>query len=290
MGSMQRMNLARLTIVAGKGGVGKTTVTAALAKAAFDAGLRVLAVDIDDKPALHDLLADCGVEVLTLTAAEALAAYLDEHGFSRVAKRLAATGIIDVVATAAPGIDDLVVLGKIKQLERSGRFDLVVVDGPAAGRANAFLNAPRSLLDAVRGGPIRTQAEDVLSMFADPQRCQALLVTIPETTPVNELLETVETLRETVRLGVAGVVLNGVDTGPTVPDPTLIDAAIRLPSSIRDAALFRRDRQARQHRQIDRLHSHLDVGISILPQLAVAGIGRDDLAQLSRMLDALVTP
>ena len=66
--------------------------------------------------------------------------------------------MIDVVATAAPGIDDIVVLGKIKQLERSGDWDLIVVDGPAAGHAITFLTSAAGLLDAVRGGPVRTQA------------------------------------------------------------------------------------------------------------------------------------
>ena len=94
--------------------------------------------------------------------------------------------MIDVVATARPGIDDIVVLGKIKQLERSGEWDVIVVDGPAAGHAVTFLLSAAGLLDAVRGGPVRTQADDVLELLHDPSRCQVVLVTLPETTPVNE--------------------------------------------------------------------------------------------------------
>ena len=123
-----------------------------------------------------------------------LAEYLRDHGLRRVAKRLATSGVIEVVATAAPGIDDIVVLGKIKQLEQSGNYDLIVVDGPAAGHAITFLMAPANLLKLVRGGPIRSQAADVAELLADPARSQVILVTLPETTPVNEVIETADAL------------------------------------------------------------------------------------------------
>jgi arsenite/tail-anchored protein-transporting ATPase len=102
----------RLVIVAGKGGVGKTTVSAVLARAAAHGGRRVLLVELDGKPALAGLVPD--LEVRSISAADALEEYLHEHGFRMIARRLASTGVIDVVGTAAPGIHDLVVLGKIK--------------------------------------------------------------------------------------------------------------------------------------------------------------------------------
>ena len=77
--------------------------------------------------------------------------------------------MIEVVATAAPGIDDIVVLGKIKQLEQSGQYDLIVVDGPAAGHAITFLMAPANLLKLVRGGPIHSQAIDVRELLTRPR-------------------------------------------------------------------------------------------------------------------------
>src|ERR1700712_5804430 len=133
------LSAARVAVVAGKGGVGKTTVTAVLARAAVRRGLRVLVVELDGRPGLGTLLGD--VPHLTITAADALAEYLDTHGLKRVSRRLISSGVIDVVATAAPGIDDIVVLGKIKQLERSGDWDLILVDGPAAGHAITSLQA-----------------------------------------------------------------------------------------------------------------------------------------------------
>ncbi|MUH52560.1 MAG: hypothetical protein F2789_15285 [Actinobacteria bacterium] len=279
--SLQFFGAARLVIVAGKGGVGKTTVTAVLAQAATDAGLRVLAVELEGKPVLADLLAHTAVEVLTITAPEALADYLDSHGLKRVSKRLATSGIIDVVATAAPGIDDIVVLGKLKQLERTGGYDLIVVDGPAAGHAITFLMSARGLLDTVRGGPIRTQAEDVLEMFHDPTRCQVLLVTLPETTPINEVIETAYAVEERVGVQLGPVVVNGVDIGDPI---AIIDADEHLVA----AAEYRNHRRASQRDELTRLSDDLALAQIVLPQLPVAGITSAEVAELATALVAQI--
>ena len=273
MDSLQFFGAARLVIVAGKGGVGKTTVTAVLAQAASDAGLRVLAVELEGKPVLADLLADTPVEVMTITAPEALADYLDTHGLRRVSKRLATSGIIDVVATAAPGIDDIVVLGKLKQFERTDDYDLIVVDGPAAGHAITFLMSARGLLDTVRGGPVRAQAEDVLEMFHDPARCQVLLVTLPETTPINEVIETAYAVEERVGVQLGPVIVNGVDLGEPI-------AIIEADEHLMAAAEFRNHRRASQRAELDRLSNDLALDQIVLPQLPVAGMTPDDLAAM----------
>lgn len=277
---MQFFGAARLVIVAGKGGVGKTTVTAVLAHAAAHAGLRVLAVELEGKPVLADLLADTTVEVMTITAPEALADYLDAHGLKRVSKRLSTSGIIDVVATAAPGIDDIVVLGKLKQLERLETHDLIVVDGPAAGHAITFLLSARGLMDTVRSGPIRTQAQEVLDMFADPDRCQIVLVTLPETTPINELIETAYAVEEKVGVQLAPVVVNGVDAG----DPIAVVDVVGASADLRLAAEFRNHRRAAQRAELARLSNDLALDQMRLPQLAVAGISAKDVPALAAAL------
>lgn len=268
--------------MAGKGGVGKTTVTAVLARAAADSGLRVLAVDLDGKPTLaHLTRAGAGaapIDHLSLTATDALAEYLDDHGLRRVAKRLASSGVIDMVSTAAPGIDDIVVLGKLKQLERSGSYDLVVVDGPAAGHAISFLLAPRGLLDAVRGGPVRTQALDVLEMLADPERCQVVLVALPETTPVNELVETAYSLEERVGVQLGPVVINGVDDGSQLDVPAGTDPALA------EAAEFRNARRRLHQRELARLAEALALDQVRLPHLATAALGPADIERLAAQL------
>ena len=280
MDSLQFFGAARLVIVAGKGGVGKTTVTAVLACAAADAGLRVLAVELEGKPVLADLLADTAAEVLTITAPEALADYLDTHGLKRVSKRLATSGIIDVVATAAPGIDDIVVLGKLKQIERTADFDFIVVDGPAAGHAITFLLSARGLLDTVRGGPIRAQAQDVLELFADPTRCQVLLVTLPETTPINEVIETAYAIEERVGVQLGPVIVNGVDIGGPISVTDSNDKAITGNVNLVAAARYRNHRRQCQKVELARLSSDLALAQIVLPQLAVAGVETHDLPQL----------
>jgi anion-transporting ArsA/GET3 family ATPase len=255
---LQFVSTARVAIVAGKGGVGKTTVTAVLARAAIRRGLRVLVIELDGKPTLDDLLPDASVQHISASAA--LGEYLDSHGLSRVAKRLTSAGIIDVVATASPGIDDIVVLGKIKQLERSGSYDLIVVDGPAAGHAITFLLAAKGLLATVRGGPIATQATEVADMLADPTRCQVLLVTLPEATPVNEAVETAAALRDRVGVHLAPIVVNAVDDGPALQ----ADAAPEG-SPLRDAADFRNARRELHHVERARLADELGLAQLALP-------------------------
>jgi len=271
---LQFLTTAKVAIVAGKGGVGKTTVTGVLARAAIRRGLRVLVVELDGKPSLGRLLPD--VEVQQLSATAALAEYLDTHGLSRVTRRLASRGIIDVVATASPGIDDIVVLGKIKQLERSDAYDLVVVDGPAAGHAITFLLAAQSLLASVRGGPIHSQATEVLAMLTDPTRCQVVLVTLPETTPVNEAVETAYALEERVGVHLGPVVVNSVDMGPALDAEAAPEG-----SPMRLAAEFRNARRALHRRECDRLADELALPQLHLPAVAGSHLTIESIAALA---------
>ena len=274
-------------MVAGKGGVGKTTVTAVIAHAASSAGKRVLVVELDGKPALAALLPDA--EVLAISAPEALDEYLREHGFARIAKRLNRTGVIDMVGSAAPGIDDIVVLGKIKQLERSGEWDLIVVDGPAAGHAITFLTAAAGLADAVRGGPVRAQADEVLELLHDGERCQVVLVTLPETTPVNEVVETAFALEDVVGVQLGPVVVNGVDVGAPLPsDAETSEVVADLPADSADAlgqaAEFRRSRRAMETEELARLDRELPLTQIHLAALPVAGLSPDDVETLAASL------
>src|SRR5579864_8751970 len=190
----------RVLIVAGKGGVGKTTVSAALARMAAMHGLSTLIVEVEGKGGLpavfghtdpltyEEMVLSAGggpggasdVRARTLTPDSALIEYLEDHGMRRISRRLASSGALDVVATAAPGIKDILVLGKVKQLERSSTADLIVIDAPAAGHAVTFLMSANGLLDEVTVGPIRAQALDVIELLTDPRRCQVMLVTLPE--------------------------------------------------------------------------------------------------------------
>jgi len=277
---LQFLTDAHVVIVAGKGGVGKTTVTAVLARAAADLGLRVLVVELDGKTALRGLVGS-DIGCLALTPSAALAEYLETHGLGRVAKRLASTGVIDVVATAAPGIDDIVVLGKVKQLEQSGNYDLIIVDGPAAGHAITFLMAPSSLLKLVRSGPIHTQAIDVAQLLTDPGRSQVILVTLPETTPVNEVIETAAALRDDGGLRLGPIVVNAFDEGDDLP----LDRA-KPGTPMYDAAEFRNARRDLHRRESKRLGEALDLEQIRLPLLATQSLDRDAIGELAARLGA----
>lgn len=300
---------SRVVIVAGKGGVGKTTVTAALARAAAKVGLTSLIVEVEGKSGLaacfgqsealeYDERAlwpgggpegEGEVRARTVTPDRALLEYLEGHGMSRIARRLVSTGALDVVATAAPGIKDILVLGKVKQLDVAGDVDLVLVDAPAAGHAITFLRSASALVDAVKVGPINAQARDVLELLTDPARCQVVLVTLPEETPVNEVVQTAYSLEDQVGVKLGPVVVNGLyaDRPGITTDPT--EAAEAAGVSLRPgeaevlgaAADFRRHRRQLQHEQLDRLAERLPLPRIELPFLFTTEIGPDELDQLA---------
>ena len=219
-----------------------------------------------------------GIGHLTLTAADALAEYLETHGLRRISKRLVSSGVIDVVSTAAPGIDDIVVLGKLKQLERGGDYDVIIVDGPASGHAITLLMSARSLLDTVRGGPVHTQATDVLELLGDSSRCQVVLVTLPETTPVNELIDTAYALEERVGVRLGPVVVNGVDLSTALVVDNATDEVLV------EAARYRNARRAMHRRELDHLAEMLAIEQIHLPLLARSGLVAADIDRLAEGL------
>ena len=284
MNLLPLLSAARVTVVAGKGGVGKTTVTALLATAAAHAGLRVLAVELEGKPTLAELVGD--VAHIAISAGLALEEYLRDHGLGRVAEKVLSSGVIDVVSTAAPGIDDIVVLGKIKQLARGNDWDVIVVDGPAAGRAVTMLTSAAGLQGAVTGGPVRKQADDVVDLLHDPSALQVVLVTLAETTPVNETIETAFRLEERVGVRLGPTIVNGVDARLDIP--SLAGLAAALPDDhidrrvLAEAARFRDERREVQRAALARLAESLPTGQIHVPWIPSARIDNATVRRLAR--------
>jgi anion-transporting ArsA/GET3 family ATPase len=291
---------SRVVIVAGKGGVGKTVVSAALARAAAIVGLDTVLVEIDGRASTHrsfdtepldyherELWRAPGsgrVRGRSITADRALVEYLHDHGMARIADRLQKSGALEVVATATPGLKDLLVLGKIKQLALTGHRDLVVVDAPASGHAIGFLRAPSVLLDLAGAGPIHHQAREAMAMLTDATRCQVVLVTIPEETPVDEAIETAYALEDEVGVALGPIVVNGVYeplTGLERP-PRTGDADVR--AALTAAAELRRLRQLHQEAERQRLAGALPLEQVVLPFLFTPTIGASESAVLAEAI------
>jgi anion-transporting ArsA/GET3 family ATPase len=309
----QFCSTSRVIIVAGKGGVGKTTVTATLAVAAARTGMSVLIVEVEGKSGLaaafdrpnlgyeeSDLAA--GVRARTLTPDAALLDWLQNNGLKRISKRLVSTGALDVVATAVPGMKDILVLGKVKSLDVQQAADLIIVDAPAAGHAVTFLTSAQGLLDAVSVGPVRKQATDVVELLGDPQRCQVLLVTIPEETPVSELVDTAFAIEDRTGVSLGPVVVNGCyDDMAAAPngdgngvavdltaaslqhDAELLDVFVseREARDLARAGGFRAERAAIQRHQADRLAQQLPLPQIRLPFMFTADLGLDEIERLA---------
>lgn len=301
----QFCSASKVVIVAGKGGVGKTTVTATVAVVAARLGLRTLIIEVEGKSGLSTLFGRPplgydevelapGVTGRTLTPEQALLDYLDGHGLRRVSKRLVRSGASEIISTAAPGIKDILVLGKVKSIEQHEAHDLILIDAPAAGHAVTFLQSPRGLLDAVRMGPIRKQALDVIGMLSDPARCRTLLVTLAEETPVNELVDTAFALEDRVGVSLAPVVVNGlypargldgqdVDVGAVraAADAADVFIADREAADLADAARFHLRRRALQLEQVARLAHKLPLRQVHLPFVPRTEFGPAELDALA---------
>ena len=218
----------RILLVSGKGGVGKTTVSAGLALVAARNGRKVCVAEVDRKGTLARLLGGSsvsydpaelspGVWGMNIVPEEALAEYLEvQYHMRRVSRVFSSTHFLDYVTTAAPGLKDILVLGKVWYLEQ-GRskgvrhdFDTIVVDAPAAGHMLTFMSAPMGLSDAVRSGPVRRQSDWLIDMLRDPLRTRVHLVTLPEEMPVLETIETSEALRSRIAISTGAVFANAV--------------------------------------------------------------------------------
>ena len=299
---------SHVLLVLGKGGVGRTTVASALARSAANAGLSVLLVDTEGRGDASRFFGDSQpltweprklyeggegtITGQTITPDDALVEWLEQHGLRTIARRLASTGALDIVATGVPGIRDLLVLGKIKQLERDRVFDLIVVDAPASGHAVSFLSSPKGLSNAALAGPIRSQADSVVEFLSDRARIEIILVTTPEETPIQETLETYEALRTQTPVHTRNVVVNQTWHAPThlgdaIEAAALMDnhdvepstSHVAALSKLLEAARYRMAISAMQTKEVETLRQIDDVAILTLPW-----VPNDDLEYVNVLL------
>jgi len=207
--------LPRLSFVLGKGGVGKSTVAAALAVAAHREGARVLAVEIGEATGLARALgvvlekpletkrSPFGVGVVRFEGSAALSEYLTRvlH-LGPLLGGVLASPLYSAFVDAAPGLKDLMVAGKIRAellFEHDGfrsRWDWIVVDTGASGHALELLRTPLVMADTFTAGRVRRESGGIRNLYADPQRTTVHVVATPEEMPVAEAIATVSRLRE----------------------------------------------------------------------------------------------
>ena len=228
----------------------------------------------------------------TNTPKQAFGDYLELKGFGGIMRRAASAASLDLIAGATPGMEHLLVLGKVKELDREEAADLIIVDAPPAGHATPFLRAASALQVAVASGPVRDQADEVAALLADHDRCQCLMVTLPEETPVNEVIELAYDLEDELSLALAPLVVNGCWPERAGLAMTAAAAArkqkITLPIATRraldQAATFGQSRLVMQREQLTRLDELLPLPRLRLPRLPVARLLPEHLDQLADAL------
>jgi anion-transporting ArsA/GET3 family ATPase len=306
----------KLVVITGKGGVGKTTIAAALGLAAAERGLRTIVVELGDQRRLPALLAgasghangrppresDVGEEIalgenlwsVTIDPDRALLEWLQALGGRVPGRVLAGSGTFQYFAAAAPGARELVSMVKVWELtrgerwrRRAGRYDLVVLDAPATGHALGLLHSPRTFGAIARAGPIFGQAERVRELLEDESQTGYLAVTQPTEMAVGETLDLQAGLRSQIDVELDAAVVNA--TLPHRFDGSELARIARLNGGgavARSALLAARtvhERARVQHNQIARLRRH-GVAVHTVPFVFAPALDLDAVRRIGRRL------
>ncbi len=297
--------------VTGKGGVGKTTVAAALGLAASARGRRTIVCEVGSRRRVPRLFGleppDGGGELevrpgLATTSIEPDAVLLHWLGVqlrSRpLARLLAQTPVFALFVAAVPGAREAITLAQAWNLAQPQRwggreqgYDTVIVDGPGSGHALGMLRTPRTFGEVARVGTIRRQADRVRSLLTDARRTAYVAVALPEEMPVTETLELERKLNEEVGAGPAVVVANGMLTqrfSAAELERLEAEASDRWTPELEAAIAAARShgRRARtQQAQLRRLRRGADAPVITLPHLLDADVGPRGLERLRRELE-----
>jgi anion-transporting ArsA/GET3 family ATPase len=210
----------KMTFVSGKGGVGKSAITASLALRDARRGKRVLVIAMSESIGAATHLATeplsytsrrirSGLDALAVNKSDALDEYLRlQLRVPRAAPTRVLTRALSVLAETAPGIREIVTIGKpIYEMWR-GVYDIILVDAPPLGQLFSYLRAPSTIADLVPAGPIRAQAERMSAALDDENSSALILVTTPDELPVRETQMALEQLEDEPVIRLAGVITN----------------------------------------------------------------------------------
>lgn len=291
--------------MSGKGGVGKTVTTAALALFALRRRKRVLVVELSAYGRARELLGgpppgpepaeiQPHLELVRIEPRRALEDFVQGILPVRALRqRLLQSQSFSILAAAAPGIEEFLALAKIAELEglRSGlrrrpRYDLVIVDGPATGHSLPLLSTARTLMEMIPIGPIGRMAEKVNRLLGDPRRSAAVIVTIAEQMAVNETIEIATGLVRGAAVAVGPLVVNAV-----WPQRFSAEEARWLTSSgdyadpLIAAGRYHVERRHRTDEQLTRIRSELGVEPIEFPFVVNATLDRPHLRRLVGALE-----
>ena len=226
--TMWRADDRRFIFVTGKGGVGKTTVSAALARALAGRGKRVLIAMCNAKERVSSMFASdpVGPDIVAIAPGIWAVNIEPEHAFEEYGRMvLKVPGLYRVVfhnkyvrsfLPAVPGLAEWAMLGKAwfhtTEVTADGRprFDVVLFDAPATGHGLDMLRVPKVIVEIVPPGILRRDAERAWTMFTDRTQTSVVVVTLPEELPVTETLELIGAIDDDLRLPLGALVINGV--------------------------------------------------------------------------------
>jgi anion-transporting ArsA/GET3 family ATPase len=286
-------------VVTGKGGVGKTTVAAALGLVAARRGLRTIVAEVARRDDVSRALGGEGLQEeelapglhhVSIDPELAMELYLTDQLPSALAEVLASSRTFSYLAAATPGMRELLTVGKVWELAQEDRrtpgaqpYDLVVLDAPATGHGVAVLSAPRTFAQVARVGRIARQGRTIDAMVTDPARTGVVAVARPEEMPVNETLDLQDALLADVGLEVGLVVANGMlPRRFSAADARALDAAADSPE-VR-AARHAHARAGAQRAQLQRLRRGVRAPLTTLPFV----FDGDHLARLARELERVL--
>ena len=295
----------RLIVVSGKGGVGRTTLSALLGVALSNRGRKVLVATTghDDRLAwmvgateLGDDAA-CVTDRLWIQRLVPQTCIREYGGLVLHSEKISAAvfdnRIVKRLLRAIPGLDDFALAGKAwHEAIRGGEYDTVIFDGPATGHLLYVLGVPQAVLDTIPYGPLTREARLMQDSFEDDGRVQAVLVGLPEEWPLTELGELGAAMRQRVRMHVAAIVVNGVwpDAVPPLRSPSAEEDPQRHVAPVLDVVTHVGD-VGRQHRADVEAWKHSDAartcGADSLMMLPWRWQGISDVDDLQAMLAGL---
>lgn len=221
--------------VTGKGGVGKSTIASAIALLAARRDKRTLLVSMDGKtPSCPE---HPNLSTAVYDTEEALREYIRIYVKIPFVARLGILAqTLDFVADAAPGVKEVLAVGKVCYEARSGGFDLVVVDAESSGHIASQLATPRTIRSLAQVGMLREQTDWMINMLSDPATTSVVVVTTPEESPVDETVELLAALRDDARVHVPLVIVNRMPRTPPAGTATIAPRISAVLSGRHEAA------------------------------------------------------